>query len=83
MSQDREPHQDLNVTHNHGVEQESFDELNATPEPLYRLRVEVLKDEEGSRDCPLRMFVRSSYLLALHLPRSINNLTLYSLSLNY
>lgn len=76
MSQDREPHQDLNIAHNRAVGQESFDELNTTPEPLYRLRVAVLKDQEGSRDCPLRMFVRpypSSSLSRLglaHLHRS-------------
>ncbi len=59
MSQDREPHLDLNAAHNRSTRQEAYDDLNTSPEPLYRLRISVLKDQEGTRDCPMRMFVRT------------------------
>lgn len=40
------------------------------PEPLYRLRISVLKNEQASDDCPLRMFVR----LLLESTRNISRL---------
>ena len=65
MSQDREPHTDLNAAHNFAMRQEAIDSLNASPEPLYRLRISVLKDGEGTRDCPIRMFVSTHLFLVL------------------
>jgi hypothetical protein len=65
MSQDREPHIDLNASHNYAMLQETVDSINASPEPLYRLRISVLKDEEGTGDCPIRMFVSTYTLFVL------------------
>jgi hypothetical protein len=38
----------------------------STPEPLWHLRVSVLKDEEGMGDCPSRRFVSRETLLLLN-----------------
>ena len=44
-------------------------------EPLYRMRISITKDKEGSKDCPIPMFTRtlfSSPFLSLFPPVSIS-----------
>jgi len=60
MSNETEPHLNLNARHNQSIHQQGSESTDNIPEPLYRLRVSVLKDGEGSKDCPIRMFVRYS-----------------------
>ena len=52
MSQDLEPHVNLNQEHEDAVFQQLL-----IPDILYRLRVSVLKDNEGDISCPSRVFV--------------------------
>ena len=52
MSQDTEPHVNLNYKHDEAVYQRSL-----IPDILYRLRLSVLKDNAGQADCPSQMFV--------------------------
>lgn len=41
-----------------GLWQEPSYKFGSIPEPLYRLRLSVLNDNQGSDDCPARIFVR-------------------------
>lgn len=51
MSQDLEPHLNLNQKHDDAAFQQSL-----IPDTLYRLRLSVLKDNAGHVDCPSQMF---------------------------
>lgn len=58
MSQDTEPHINLNQAHDEVVYTRSL-----IPDTLYRLRVSVLKDDQGQSSCPSSIFVSPiSYL---------------------
>jgi len=73
MSQDREPHLNLNdhshhplaATHpaHHLWEPAAADNRE---EPLYRLRVSVLKDKEAQGDCPSRVFTFKTLTHVIH-----------------
>jgi len=52
MSQDLEPHVNLNLEHEAAIFQQSL-----VPDTLYRLRLSVLKDNNGHVDSPSQMFV--------------------------
>jgi hypothetical protein len=54
MSQDLEPHSNLNQKHDEMTYQQSL-----TPDTLYRLRLSVLKDSQGNLTCPSQMFASS------------------------
>jgi hypothetical protein len=56
MSQEDEPHRNLN---DHKIRQNNVEGISQVPDPLYRLRLSVLKDTEGTRDFPIHMFVRT------------------------
>ncbi len=65
MSQENQPSMNSNAkpqnaSHHH--KHETVRELQM-PEPTYRLRISVLKDGEGSRDCIMRMFVCHSRIM--------------------
>jgi len=63
MSQDTEPHRQLNKGSAH--EAHLWDEpttvTSAIPEPLYRLRISVVKDSEGQDDAPSKIFAFETY----------------------
>lgn len=58
MSQDREPHLNLNQTHDEAVYQNTL-----IPNTIYRLRLSILKDSHGDLSCPSQMFVSLSLLV--------------------
>jgi hypothetical protein len=47
------------------LRQETTEGASLSIEPLYRMRISVLKDEEGAKDCPIRMFVRNPSFYSL------------------
>jgi hypothetical protein len=58
MSQDSEPHLNLNQEHEDATFQQSL-----IPDILYRLRLSVLKDNAGHVDCPSQMFASVLHFL--------------------
>lgn len=56
MSQALEPHVNLNQEHDDAIHQQSL-----IPDTLYRLRLSVLKDNEGHINCPSQMFASILY----------------------
>lgn len=58
MSQDSEPHINLNQEHDDATFQQSL-----IPDTLYRLRLSVLKDGAGHVDCPSQMFASVLHFL--------------------
>ena len=60
MSQDTEPHMNLNQAHDEAVYARSL-----IPDTLYRLRVSVHKDDQGQRSCPSNIFVSPISWLSL------------------
>ncbi len=45
---------------NQSLWHEPAERYGSIPEPLYRLRLSVLKDDQGANDCPARTFVSST-----------------------
>ncbi|MCJ1403551.1 hypothetical protein MMC11_006774 [Xylographa trunciseda] len=61
MSQDDEPHVNLNAATEHTAS--LWQNFSAFPQPVYHLRVSVLHNNEGHGDCPSRMFTFPSLSL--------------------
>jgi len=68
MSQDFEPHVNLNHDHDEAMAQQ-----NLIPDTLYRLRLSVLKDHEGHINCPSQMFTFKSFKALQEASSSITN----------
>jgi len=66
MSQDLEPHVNLNLEHEAAIFQQSL-----TPDTLYRLRLSVLKDNNGNVDYPSQMFVCAPISFIIYLLHNI------------
>ena len=56
-----------------GLWHESSYKFGTIPEPLYRLRLSVLNNNQGRDDCPSRIYVRSVPISFLLAPRYILN----------